>query len=502
MRGLAAALPVRTLQAGRVVTGCGPRHATVPITVTIPPVDGDDIELVLSNVAPPEGESYSFDRILPVGDKVLLLDSNGGDGVFAVRHGDAFTFAINEDDWLNTRGVLRNAHLGHYTEFGNSSHVPRWILNTQFTKLSDDTIVHHRSIGPNVAAVQVGSGRDEFMALDVDVDGETGTWGTEHHPLQDAGAQLNLGYDGVFFGESPLAMCRLDDTHVAVIGRYPQTAGRQPFVSIVEQTGDRFASYGPWDIGAKSAEGGFYPGEEAFLVPLTGNRFLALWMDYHEPDVTGVSYTFHRRILHAQVVSYDLSGHTATVGALCRMHAGIEGGDTQLIHFSTQDLLFLFCMNWSQIDDLDPSAVGYVGGEEHIAGRSLIIQGTDVLAGAVVPIAYANHDRTSWDNYWYGFQMVTAGDRAAIIWTDIGDDGGDIKYTKVRLGIAGAERGALGVYDEGTLIPNPSGTDKEIWSQGGNPVQLPSGEGLAVFVHYTADYDLEVYRVLLAKEQA
>ena len=504
MNGLTAAMPVRTLQAGQIVRGRALRHAAVAETTTIPPLDASDITLVVSTARPPEADSYTTGLLHAAGDKVVLLEENWGHGHFVTRRGDQFIMDQADDLKTLRHGAFHGAHVGYYTEYGNAQAIQIWHTNRQLCVLSDTLAVAHRSLARNVGGITDGTGMDQFMALELNVDGETGEWFTEEHSLSKNGTYANLGLDGTYSTTSPYSMCRLDDTHFAIIGRSTYSTGMVPFIYIIEYLGDGlFDPHGPWTIGAMRAEGGFEPTNEATMIPLAGNRLLALWFDEWESDLTGKSYSQHRQVLHAQILSYNLGSHTATAGPLCRFQAGIDAGDgeTRHIYFPDEDLVFLFGINWNQINDFDdPTSAHYVGGDEHIGGRSLIIQGDTVLPGAIVPLAYANHNQPNWDSYWYGLQIVGAGDRVALLWSDVGDNGGYVRYTKCRLGLTGAERGAIGVYDEGVLVGGAA-TDFEMWADGGQ-VQLPTGEGLAAFIHYTDNYDSELMRFVLAKEPA
>lgn len=470
------------VQARRITHSTGIRHATVPRTTTIAPVDDDDIELIVSSFEAPDSGYIAEGYLYSLDDQIIYISYNFGSVGLVSRHGDAFNLDLDTG-----RGIADNTRLGGNTEFVNGGVVTMMRNNANFAALGDGKIIGHSSVSAT-GGPRYPHNYDEFIVLDVNADAGTARWGITQRPLADGGTASSLGSETNHSTRLPYKMARLDNTHAAAAGNSGEATGRRPRLFLLELDGDdKITSYGPFTFGAKSAEGGNRWNQEMILLPMTGDRLLALWHDSREIDNTNSAYIAHKRTLHAQVLSYDLDAHTVTPGPLRRFESGIEGGDMHAVYYPDSDIAVLFSQNWEP--------------PEHIAARSLIIQGTDVLNGhGGLRVLNAPTELTGWDNHWYSFQVVGAGDRLAVLWGEVGDAGGDIRYTKVRVGVTGAERGALGVYDEGVLIAN-TGIDIEPYREGPQ-VQLPDGSGLALFEHYLDDYNRAAYRFVLAKEQA
>jgi hypothetical protein len=475
-----------TIQVPQITRGRALMRAiAAPDFAYVPAVGSGDVEIIMST-SQYQGD-FDYGGIYAVGDKIMFFAENNfdnwGAGTPVHRYGDAFTVALDQDAVTRRNGSLLNTRDGNY-EFANTNKVGQ---NVNYLVLSDSLVIAHRT-NLRTVSYSEGEGRDEFMALTLNPDTLTGEWSPVYQPLHDNGAFRTLHHDGYSGNDSYYKMCRLDDTHLAIIGRLPRASGRPPIMFILEWTGDGFDTYGPWEFGAKSDEGGHDHTGAAFLFPCSNNRVLAVWSDASISDFTNTWYAHSNMMLCAQVLSYDLTGHTATAGDLFRCESGVEPpGAYHGFFYPDGDVAVIANLNYMPVDQIGNQSVNYVGGDEHLAARTLIVDGTSVRSGAVARIQDAAYSKTEYGDYWYDMQVIPCGDRLVFLGTDAGTgEVGNIVYTKVRVGLSGAERGAIGAYETGNLY-NGNVNDYEFFRywQG---ITLSTGEGLGLIEHYINDY--------------
>jgi hypothetical protein len=263
----------------------------------------------------------------------------------------------------------------------------------------------------------------------------------------------------------------------------------------------QFTSYGPFDFGSLSAEGDAHTSNcDTLLVRLDGTRVLVLWHQYAEPDFSDTSTMYSSRPLFAQVFDYNTTSHTMVAGPQYVFESGLEGGGGEMSAHWYEDagVLVLASANYDNTSLYGDSSTSFIGYDYNLTARTLRISGSEVTEGTSRHRIATMSTQVDAIDYWYGYQMVGAGDRLAFIWPNGGSVSMDIMYTKVRVGLTGNQRGALGVYDEGVLIPD-AGSNGELY-QHTNMVPLSATSNVAMFEQYSNAYALQHYRFLLAEE--
>lgn len=349
----------------------------------------------------------------------------------------------------------------------------------------DNVVVAHR-------ADAVGDGLDDFVALTV----ATGTWGSVQNPLA-----TTTGLTTATPAMQRYKMARLNGTHLAIVGTQGQAAGWQPQIFMVEYNAGTFADYGPFAFGGTSGIAGNHPTSSTILVRLDGQRLLAVWWDKAELDFSNTTYMYARRPFHAQVLTYDTTAHTITAaGPVRHFSAGVEDDDVCVKWYPEAQVLLIVAAGYGRTGNLNVSSVRPNTFDGHIAARSLIVDGTDVTEGsAAVRVAEMLRLTNNGEDYWYGWSMVAAGDRVFVVYPDVTDLGGDLRYCKFQVGLTGTERGAIGDPYADAILVDGGATDFEMWGGMSRQIELADGS-LTFFEHYVDTYSQMAYRFLLAQE--
>lgn len=490
-----------TLQAGRVTTSVHLRPPVVPETITIPPFNDGDFETIIST-GYITGDGNPIGPLHLVDGQIFHLDTGEYRGGFVHRYGDAFCVDYGEETDTNISRVLtvENRPPGYITGL-----TTRWHQRGQnHVQLDNNVIIyHHCAVRQNTWDIDF----DSFVALRVDPDTLTARYEYPKRPLGAVGTGISISVD------SPDSrMVALDGANFVVSGTAGQAGGYQPSMWMIEYddaTGD-MTGYGPFLFGDKAAAGdNESSGGEAFVVKLTGNRLLAVWAGAWQFDNGDIAYLKHIRALHAQVLDYDTTNHTVTAtGPVRTFRSGVQcDGETGFAWYPDAELLVMTGLNYTYTNNrLDNSVdfLGYPAGtNHHIAARSLKVAGYDITERTTsLPIAYADNTLSNFDSYWYVHSLHGAGDRLMVVWPHVDDTGGDLMYTKFKVGTSGAGMGSLAVYDEGILIPDPGG-NFETWPHcvgTGYQTALNATENLSVFEHYIEDYARWVFRFVLCRE--
>jgi hypothetical protein len=262
-----------------------------------------------------------------------------------------------------------------------------------------------------------------------------------------------------------------------------------------------FTAYGPFDFGSISAEGDAHTSNgDTLLVRLDATRVLVLWHEYAEPDLSDTSTMYSSRPLFAQVFDYNTTSHAMVAGEQYVFESGVEGGAGEMKAHWYEDagVLVLASINYDNINLYGDSSTSFTAVDYNLTARTLRISGSEVTEGTSRHRIATISTQVDAIDYWYGFQMVGAGDRLAFLWPNGGSISMDIMYTKVRVGLVGNQRGALGAYDEGILIPD-AGANGELY-QHTHMVALDPTSNLAMFEQYSNAYALTHFKFVMAEE--
>ncbi len=487
-----------TIQVNRVNRTGHLRNVSARRTTVIQPESVGDIEIVASTASTADYTVPGTGAIFLVNGRIVHVAASPathyGRAAFVDRYGDAFSLdysSNNTPDQLITgrpRALARSSTGATFTR-----------RSFNFAQL-DDIIVMHNVVMPSSASLDSW---DEFTALRLDMDSLTGTWDDTQRPLD---PYSTIPFNASTHTLTPFRMATLDGSTVVVAGAAEVASGFIGQLFMVQYdngatpTG-QFTSYGPFGFGSISAEGDAYPiGADGILVRLDASRVMVVWQQYAESDASSTTYMYARRPLFAQVFTYDTTAHTMVAGDQYVFESGLEGGGgaLQAHWYENGEVLVVAGINYSTIDNLDVGSTSYVGLDYNLTARTLRVTGTVVTEGTTHYRVASMGGGTNPEDYWYGFQMVGAADRLVFVWPEANDAGSTIKYTKVRIGLSGHQRGALGSYGTGVLFAD-EGLSREIY-ENGTMIQLDGTSSLAMFEQYLDNYALTSHRSVLARE--
>lgn len=432
---------------------------------TIPAIGSGDIELTVTTQ--PDGMIYG--NKIPHGDSYISVQ----DDQVVIIHRNSNRFYANTWQWGN------NVNRTYPTRISGAGRIGHYGVDGEGVTLDDGTILIHRRWYR-----QAGSIRSDWQTLTpitVDRANETVRWGTMHHIP-------NSNNNNTWEAEDPYILVKLDATHVGVVGGRPSTEGYQPTIVLAEYdtANDRLNHWGPFLFGGRKAMAGAI-NTQMYAFRIDDERLIVLWADKSENDFSGTSYNDTYRPLHAQVLGYDLTTHTIhTQGPIRTFIAGVGFDNPTIRWFPDQEIVVIVALNYDGVDYYEPTSVHGSALDYHIGARSLLVNGYDIQEGHSRLRIGAPVGPQAFD-YIYSFAVVGEGDRFAVIWPDVSDLGGDLMYSKVRIGIEGSDRGALATYEQGVFWAN-TGLDYEMWTED-RPVVLADGTEVVTFEHYTDDYN-------------
>lgn len=495
-----------TLQAGRITRAMELRDASLARTVELPQADPDDMEVILSDGFITDdynliGPLYEMDG------EIFQLDISRNRGAFLYRYGDAFAINFNPDTDTNHSRIQPFENRPNPDQI--TGFTTRWHRRGyNGAVLDNNVILTHSAYYPQTTN---DFAWDEFVALRVDPATRTARFEYPQRPLGAQSTNFHISADGP---ESQIVA--LDGATVAVAGRSNQAGGFRPNIWLVEYddaTGD-MTGHGPFPIGGLAAVGdNDSQNGEIFLVNMTGNRLLAVWhgtFQFDNGDMSGDELKRFRP-LYAQVLDYDLGAMTVTAtGPMRVFKSGVSGEETGVVWYPDAELLVLTGLNYTTTNDRGDGSVAYpgypAGLDYHVAARSLKVAGYDITERTTwVRLGTADNTLLDFDSYFYVHSLHGAGDRLMVVWADIDDAlGGDLKYTKFKVGLAGAGMGSLTPYQTGVLIANAATQDSyEHWPhQSGTVFQTPisATENLSCFEHYIELYNRWIVWFVLCRE--
>lgn len=495
-----------TLQARRVVHGVGVRAATVGRTIVLPASEPGDIELVVSSM-------LNTDNFTPYGiveevDGELFyigIRQNLGDVYNINRTGDALAMSMVGDDTYVPR-LATNPPVDYLRN--GVTYYSRATLNP--VRLDNNVVVIHVPVsepqGMNTVRVY-----GEFYALHLDPHTGTARWGEPTRVLAPDTQHGTISGD-----YTNQRACQLDGMIFALAGSTDAASGYQPRVWMIEydHLTDTYAKWGPFLFGAKAVEAGHHPVGQNNLIRLDDTRLLAVWFGRVEGNLSSIPQNVgHRGLIHTQILEYDTVAHTIVpAGPVRRFESGISESEVHVVYFPDSGVLAFVGLAWDVApQNPDGSWPEWPNDtEENISARTLLVNGNDVTEGhSRYRVVTANRTPTDWQDFWYSCAVIHAADRIVVMYPEVGYNGGgipegDIRYSKIRIGQVGAERGGIGVADEGVLLDGSAGVHGgpygEPYVENAFVTTLADGSNLTYFDHYRDDWNSTVFRAVIARE--